>query len=115
MPFDGRQPCAEVRVIDKALELLGPNGEGWIQHQVTDHLGNRCLLGAILVARNLLAIRTDSTIHLVAKTIAGDHFARIRMDQHSGLIESFNDGPWRTFDEIAGVLVCARNIAVSRC
>jgi hypothetical protein len=114
MPFDGGQPCLEIQVIDKALELLGPNGEGWLQHHLTDHRGNRCLLSAILVARNLLAIKADGTIHRVAEAIAGRNYARIHPEQHSRLIESFNDGPWRKFDEVAGVLVRARNIAASQ-
>jgi hypothetical protein len=30
-------------------------------------------------------------------------------------IENFNDKPGRTFDEIAGLLVHARNLAANRC
>lgn len=111
MPLDGRQLCAEVRVIDKALEVLGPNGEGWLQNRLTDHRGNCCLLGAILCARLQLGIEGDRTIPLVAETMAGSDFARIHPDQHSRLIEAWNDGPWRKFDEVAEVLVHARRLA----
>lgn len=52
MPFDGRQPRLEIQVIDKALEVLGRNGEHWIQGEVSDGRGDRCLMGALRYARH---------------------------------------------------------------
>jgi len=36
--------------VQLALELLGPNGEHWIQGQLRDGLGDFCVVGALIAA-----------------------------------------------------------------
>ena len=111
MPFDGGQPCLEIQVIDMALEVLGPRGENWIQHRNSDYRGGRCVVGAVRYAQRKLGIKGDSTIQILYRAIyiSAPKLPMVKM------IEAYNDGPWRKFDEVAGVLVHARNLAANRC
>jgi hypothetical protein len=112
MPFDGRQPCLEIQIIDKALEVLGPNGEHWIQGEVNDSHGNRCIVGAVRTARRKLRLKGDRTITLILTALCA---SRSNIYSPLEFIENFNDQPGRKFDEIAGLLVHARNLAANRC
>jgi hypothetical protein len=109
MPFDARQPCAEVRVIDKALELLGPNGEHWTQGISKDREGNRCIMGAVRSAKRMLRIKGDQTIRIILTALGGDPRYR-----PIDIIIDYNDSD-REFEEIAALLAHARNIAARRC
>lgn len=111
MPFDGRQPCLEIQIIDKALEVLGPKGEQWIQGKSSDRRGGRCLMGAIGYAKRQLGVKGDRTASLVFAALYSLPQHRNRIEY----IENFNDKQGRTFDEIAALLVHARNIAASQC
>jgi hypothetical protein len=112
MPFDAATKTpVEVLVIDKALEVLGPKGEYWIQGKSSDRRGGRCLMGAIGYAKRMLGVKGDRTVSLVFTALHSIPTHRNRIEY----IENYNDKPERTFDEIAGVLVHARNIAASQC
>jgi hypothetical protein len=111
MPFDGRQPCLEIQIIDKALEVLGPKGEHWLQGKRSDRRGNRCVMGAVDHARRSMGIKKDRTISFLLKA-AGYHH---RVPARWYVMEDFNDDPKRTFDEIAALLVQARTLAASQC
>lgn len=111
MPYDGRQLCAEIRIIDKVLEVLGPMGEYWLQWKSSDRRGNRCMLGAVNYARRKLGIKQDLTTLFIIRALCASNACR----DIPLYIESYNDHPGRTFDEIAGVLVHARNLAANRC
>jgi hypothetical protein len=111
MPFDGRQPCLEIQIIDKALEVLGRNGEFWIQHRNSDYRGGRCIMGAVMYARRKLNIKGDRTEALLLKTTYGAPRGRIKTYL---LIEAWNDDDRRKFDQIAAALVQARNLAATR-
>jgi hypothetical protein len=107
MPYDGRQTCAEVRIIDKALELLGPNGESWTQDEANDGHGKRCIMGAVRSARRMLRLKGDRPTEIILAALgSGRSYYR-----PTGRIEDFNDGAKRTFDEIAALLVHARRLA----
>lgn len=41
----------EARVIDEALQILGPNGEKWIKGREADKQHNHCIIGALKLAR----------------------------------------------------------------
>jgi len=110
MPFDGRKPCLEIQIIDKALEVLGPNGEYWTQGTSNDGHGKRCIMGAVRTARRKLRENGDKTTALLIQA-----FGCRRLLRPAEVIEDFNDAPNRTFDEIAGLLVHARNLAANRC
>ena len=111
MPFDGGQPCLEIQVIDKALEVLGPNGENWTQGESNDGHGKRCIMGAVRSARRMLRIKGDNTTGIILAALGASTSTHYRPVEH---IEDFNDGG-RKFDEIAGLLIHARNLAASRC
>jgi hypothetical protein len=106
------EPCLEALIIDQMLEFFGPYGERWTQHEHCDADGNRCLIGALLDAKHKLWVNRDRTIRLIFEAIYGRTKGGIKA---VCLIEAWNDGQWRTFDEIAAVLVHARNLAASRC
>jgi hypothetical protein len=114
MPFDAliEEPCLEALIIDQMLDFFGPYGERWAQHENCDADGNRCLIGALLDAKHKLWVNRDRTIRLIFEAIYGSTKGGIKT---VCLIEAWNDETGRTFDEIAGVLVHARNLAASRC
>jgi hypothetical protein len=119
MPLDGELPCAEARVLDKALELLGPNGEFWLQNRLSDHHGNRCMVGAILCGCAYLRIKPDQTLRLMVEAFSTSEFipegAGDIPEQICGIIQEFNDEPGRPFEHIRQVLANARELAISRC
>jgi hypothetical protein len=109
MPFDGRKPCLEIQIIEKALEVLGPNGENWTQGTSNDGHGKRCIMGAVRSARRMLRIKGDSTTGIILAALGGDPRYR-----PIDIIIDYNDSD-REFEEIAALLAHARNIAARRC
>jgi hypothetical protein len=108
MPFDAATAIpAEVRIIDKALELLGPNGEHWTKGIANDGEGNRCIVGAVRSARRMLRLKGDNTTKIILTALGVSRSPYYRPVEH---IEDFNDGD-REFDEIAALLVHARRLA----
>lgn len=106
MPFDAATAIpAEVRIIDKALELLGPNGEHWTKGIANDREGNRCIVGALRSARRMLRLKGDKTTAFILTAV------RDRRPEHPLIIEYFNDDRHRKFDEVAAVLTHARKLA----
>jgi hypothetical protein len=108
MPFDGGNLPAEVRVIDKALELLGPNGEHWTQGISNDRRGNRCITGAIRSARYQLGVKGDKTIRLLIKVINWPWWP-----QNMHLIEEYNDA--HEFADVISLLLHVRAMAILVC
>jgi hypothetical protein len=92
MPFDATPELPiEARIIDKALDILGPNGEKWLQGKLADKHGNHCMLGAIRLARRRLKTKGDST---------EDHLLRVLQrdfEQTVPCIEEFNEHGARRF------------------
>ena len=81
----------EARLIDKALKILGPNGEKWIKGREADKQHNHCMIGAIKLARRTL-----------------------RRDHHIPHVPSFNDDPCRRFDQVREVMLLAKCEAIGR-
>jgi hypothetical protein len=96
----------EVRVIDEALKILGPNGEKWIKDYETDKQHNHCMIGAIKLARRRLKVKNDLTKHFVEQAL--------RRDQHISYIPAFNDDPCRRFDHVREVMLLAKCEALGR-
>ena len=96
----------EVRVIDEALKILGPNGEKWIKDYETDKQHNHCMIGAIKLARRKLKVKNDLTKHFVEQAL--------RRDQHISYIPAFNDDPCRRFDHVREVMLLAKCEALGR-
>ena len=129
MPFDGTAdrpaavrtfgtpPCAppvEARIIDEALEILGPNGERWIQGSETDCDHNHCMIGAIKLARRRLGVKGDKTVRLINNEIQRYRAAsEDRWRKESGVVD-FNDRPDRTFEQVRETFLLARREALSR-
>ena len=95
----------EVRVIDEALKILGPDGEKWIKGYETDKQHNHCMIGAIKLARRRLKVKDDLTTHFVEQAL--------RRDRHITHIPSFNDDPCRRFDHVREVMLLAKCEAMS--
>jgi hypothetical protein len=121
MPLDPilEERCLEALVIDRALQLLGPNGEHWTQGKLHDSEGSYCMIGAILFARGQLRIKDDRTIELVVEAFSTSEFipegAGDMPEQISEIIQEFNDREGRPFEHIDQVLRKARAMAVARC
>jgi hypothetical protein len=98
--------CVEVRVIDEALKILGPNGEKWIKGREADNRHNHCMIGAINLARRRLKVKNDLTKHFVEKAL--------RRDQLIPHIPSFNDEPRRRFDQVREIMLLAKCQAIGR-
>jgi len=107
MPFDGREPCLEIQIIDKALEVLGPNGEHWTWGARSDRYGNRCILGAIAYAKRKSGIRRDKTIRLILAAL----FPFDDLLLTSDFIADYKDECGRSFCEIQALLLRARRLA----
>ena len=108
MPFDGLGVNQDMLVIDKMLEIFGPNGERWIQG-VEYHPGRSwCLVGALKSARRRLRSRDDEAGKFIVYAIwhADNTAIKRRMS-----IEEWNDQSGRTFDEIKDMLSFARTVA----
>jgi hypothetical protein len=96
----------EVRVIDEALKILGPDGEKWIKGYETDKQHNHCMIGAIKLARRRLKVKDDFTKHFVEQAL--------RRGRHISYIPAFNDDPDRHFDHVREVMLLAKCEAMSR-
>jgi hypothetical protein len=93
-----------VGVIDKALELLGPNGERWIKGKLRTKDGF-CIIGAMKRARSLTKLRSGNAEDFLTMVI--------KREQHkstapSFLISSFNDKPETTFENIREIMLVAK-------
>ena len=78
------------KILQKALESLGPNGENWAQEteNVRGHTGKTCAYLAIQ--------RTaDSEWFL-----ADQHFRKLLPASSGGSIVEFNDSPETTFEDV---------------
>ena len=118
MPFDGTnsRPAA-VAVIDRAIDLLGPNGERWIQNSFTDK-GSHCILGALRRARHELGIKGDrsSGKHILRAITVIDPRPWVDatlapVARQIDSIANFNDQRGRKFRDVALVLTYARGLA----
>jgi hypothetical protein len=96
----------EVRVIDEALKILGPDGEKWIKGHETDKQHNHCMIGAIKLARRRLKVKEDLTKHFVEHAL--------RRGRHIPHIPAFNDDPCRRFDHVREVMLLAKCEAITR-
>jgi hypothetical protein len=107
MPFDATPDrSSETRIIDKALQILGPNGENWIKGDGVDD--KFCMLHALNMARHRIGGRTrgDETELRVVEAI--------RLLHHkTQQVPDFNDDPERTFEEVVAVLQLARTVKPS--
>jgi hypothetical protein len=101
MPFDAApDQSIESRIIDEALRILGPNGEHWIKGG--DINGKFCMLHALAFPKLGFPEPLEEETELkILEAIAKLHGSYI-------YIPSFNDSPWRTFEEILAVLQLAR-------
>jgi hypothetical protein len=108
MPFDGLSVNQDMLVIDKMLEIFGPNGEHWIKGFEYHPGRSWCLVGALKSARRRLRSRDDDAGKFIVYAIwhADDTAIKRRMS-----IEDWNDQTDRTFDEIKGMLSFARTVA----
>jgi len=108
MPFDGLSVNQDMLVIDKMLEIFGPNGEHWIQGFEYRPGRKWCLVGALKSARRRLRSRDDGAGKFIVYAIwhADDTAIKRRMS-----IEDWNDQKDRTFDEIKAMLSFARTVA----
>lgn len=96
----------EVRVIDEALKILGPDGDKWIKGRETDRQHNHCMIGAINLARRRLKVKDDLTKDLVEQAL--------RRDRHIPHIPAFNDAPHRRFDQVREIMLLAKCEAIGR-
>jgi hypothetical protein len=70
MSLDGTTLLSmEARIIDKALTLLGPSGEKWIQGRRAGRRGNHCMIGSIKLARHRLKATGDDTERLLCNAL----------------------------------------------
>jgi hypothetical protein len=68
------------------------------------------IMGAVRSARRMLRIKGDNTTGIILAALGASTSTHYRPVEH---IEDFNDGG-RKFDEIAGLLIHARNLAAIR-
>jgi hypothetical protein len=112
MPFDAIPELpVEVRILDKALEILGPNGEHWAQGTLHDN-GTYCMRGAIHSARRRLHIRGDKTEDLVFNQMRDEYGQLVERMPQKRLIEDFNDAPRRVFSTIRSIMMNARHAKI---
>jgi len=121
MPFDTSERSAPVRtlnappgelpvaarIIDEMLEILGPNGENWIQQE--ERLGQKfCIIGALKHAEHLLRVDTCNRTHTLISEAIG------RCHNTDDCIATFNDRPDRQFSDIREALLIAKCEALIR-
>jgi hypothetical protein len=113
MPVDAVVENTAVMVLDRALEVLGPNGEHWTQGKFDDGAGSYCMVGAIMFAQTQLRVEDNDAMYLMVEVFSASEFMREYgvAAQHSMLIADFNDTPGRQFAHIRQVLQRARDIA----
>src|SRR5689334_7297960 len=112
MPFDApvELPVA-VRVIDEMLDIFGSHGEHWLQGREADRKGNRCMIGALKLARRRIKACDDSTERLIISAI--QQFTGVKWQfqllfHPTDPIIRFNDTRGRTFVDVRQVLLRAR-------
>jgi hypothetical protein len=108
MPFDGVSVNQGMLVIDKMLEIFGPNGEHWIQGSEYNHGRKWCLVGALKSARRRPRSRDDDAGKFIVYALW--HVDNTALKRRMSL-EDWNDQRGRTFDEIKGMLLFARTVA----
>jgi hypothetical protein len=123
MPFDGNaersapvrlpdapqcEPPIEARIIDEALEILGPNGEKWIQGREADQRHNHCMIGAIKLARRRLKVKGDDTERLMLNALYRDNG-----QERVQFIERFNDQSGQSFNRVRETFLLAKCEALS--
>jgi hypothetical protein len=108
MPFDGGLSVnQDILVIDKMLEIFGPNGEHWGKGH--KYQGRKwCLVGALQSAQGRLKSRDDDAGKFIVYAIWHADSTAIK---HRMPIENWNDQKGRTFDEIKDMLSFARTVA----
>jgi hypothetical protein len=113
MPFDGVvEVNRDVRVIDKMLELFGPDGEGWGKgYEYRDR--KLCLRGALKSAKSRLRSRDDRAGAYILYQIAKIETAFVGRRVIPSL-EHWNDYPERTFFQIREMLAQAKELAIRR-
>jgi len=109
MPFDGIEQRAEVEVISRAIEILGPNGENWTQFEFSSE-GRHCIIGALNQARRELNITGDKSAKHIRHALSVIYPASAIWSQPLTIVD-FNDVEWRRFSEVARVLAYARSEA----
>jgi hypothetical protein len=90
-----------MNVYEKALELLGEEGENWISGEYEDR-GRYCLVGALNLARNGNAWNGVSSDFVSVMTVVREQFYTDPYEFES--IEDWNDQNLRTFDDVRAVL-----------
>ena len=114
MPFDGttdQRTVHTIKIIDLMLEILGPNGERWLQGGFHDVDGNHCILGALRYVRRRLgtSAEEDDATHCIQQAIrVGGKSDRLSKWCD---IQWFNDDSHREFQEIRAALHAARELA----
>ena len=108
MPFDGME-TDEIRLLDKMLEVLGPNGERWIKSTLSNEDGDHCVLGALHYARRKLKTAKGDKATLYIK-LALNLTPRVPQWCRSS-IATFNDNENINFVQVRNVLRAARAIA----
>ena len=103
--LDGAEKPPAVIVLDRALEIFGPNGEHWRQDYIYDRHGNHCILGAIRQARRDTHIKPklDQTEKLLATRLCRERFGPDCSDQE--MLMLFNNASGRTFEEIRDLMI----------
>jgi hypothetical protein len=109
MPFDGTDFRPAVAVIDKVIDLLGPNGERWIKSSTSSPDG-RCIIGALRRSRLELKVKGDKAATYIRHAIAVLEPPAHPWREPS-TIPFFNDIPHRKFGDVAMVLAYARAMA----
>jgi hypothetical protein len=112
MPFDGGLSVnQDILVIDKMLEIFGPNGEHWIQGFQYDRRRKWCLVGALKSARRRLRSRDDNAGAFIVYAVW--HVDNTAIKRRMSL-EGWNDQPGRTFSQIREALTQAKEMALRR-
>jgi hypothetical protein len=117
MPFDAPVELpVTIRVIDEMLDIFGAQGEHWLQGKQADRKGNRCMIGALKLARRRIKARDDSTDRLIINAIrqVGGVKQYLQIPLFDPIV-SFNDTRGRTFDNVRQVLLRARSHACRTC
>ncbi|HTW28265.1 MAG TPA: hypothetical protein VME92_14130 [Acetobacteraceae bacterium] len=106
MPFDAQDPrLGAVAMIDAVLDYLGPDGERWYQGG-WHRRDQRCLLGTMAHLRAVRHVKGDATRKYL---LAAFRERRLR----STSVIAVNDCAETTFDDVRGMLLTARAIALA--
>lgn len=111
MPFDGGLSVnQDILIIDKMLEIFGPNGQHWGKGR--EYRGRKwCLVGALKSARRRLRSRDDDAGAFIVYALwhVDSTVIKRRMS-----LEDWNDQPERTFFQIREALTQAKEMALRR-